>query len=300
VTPKGIVTQRRHFDWRSARWTLLLAGLTLAGLGKGAWELAVFGVERDAYFFNMIWAGYNLLFLIGALLVAWERPQRREQQRVRCELPARIQNGAPFHATTRDVSFSGCSLALEDRTSLPDAFDLVLGLGGGVRVRAELVYHEHFAQRDHVGVRFVDPSAELRRALLLGVFARSETWEKVRSGERRSRFALAAAFVGGLVGYFRESHPLQRRYPIRRVFAFPRRLGRNKRRSVWLRDLSPGGAGLLCTGSRPRIGELWRISELRWGRVVHTRRRLGLLWHVGIEEIEAPTDWIEPAWECAA
>jgi cellulose synthase (UDP-forming) len=272
----------------------------VAALAKGAWELAVFGIERDAYFFNMIWAGYNLLFLVGALLVAWERPQRREAERVRCELPARIQNGAPFHATTRDVSLSGCSLALDDRTALPYAFDLMLGVDGGVRVRAELVYHEHFAGRDHVGVRFVDPSAEVRRALLLGVFARSETWEEVRSGEWRSRFALAAAFVIGLVGYFRESRCLQRRYPTRRVFAIPRRLGRNKRRSVWLRDLSPGGAGLLCTGRRPRIGELWRISELRWGRVVHTRRRLGFLWHVGIEEIEEPIDRVEPAWERAA
>jgi hypothetical protein len=25
-------------------------------------ELATFGIERDAYFFNLIWASYNLLF----------------------------------------------------------------------------------------------------------------------------------------------------------------------------------------------------------------------------------------------
>ena len=54
----------------------------------------MFGIERDAYFFNMIWASYNLLFLVGALLVAWERPQRRADERVRCEVPARIVNGS--------------------------------------------------------------------------------------------------------------------------------------------------------------------------------------------------------------
>ena len=48
ATPKGIVKEGRRFDWRSAHWTLVLAALTVAGLVKGAWELAMFGIERDA------------------------------------------------------------------------------------------------------------------------------------------------------------------------------------------------------------------------------------------------------------
>jgi cellulose synthase (UDP-forming) len=302
ATPKGIVTQGRRFDWRSAHWTLVLAGLTLAGLAKGAWELAIFGIERDAYFFNMIWAGYNLLFLVGALLVAWERPQRRKDERVRCELAARIENGSSIHATTRDVGLTGCSLVLEERTALPYRFDLVLGLNGngGIRVRAELVFHERYERRELVGVRFIDPTEEQRQMLLLGVFARSETWEENREHESRGRFALAYAFLLGFARYFRREHHWSRRYPTRRTLAFPQRLGRNRRRRVWLRDFSPGGAGLLCTGRRPRAGELWRISELRWGRVVWARRRFGLLWHVGIEEIEEPDHPVMPAWEHAA
>jgi hypothetical protein len=84
------------------------------------------------------------------------------------------------------------------------------------------------------------------------------------------------------------------------VLALPRGLGRDRRRRVWLRDYSPGGAGVFCTGRRPRTGELWRISDLRWGRVIWSRRRLGLFWHVGIEEIEEPTHPVMPAWENAA
>jgi cellulose synthase (UDP-forming) len=262
----------------------------------------MFGIEKDAYFFNMIWAGYNLLFMVGALLVAWERPQRRADERVRCEVPARIVNGSPIHATTRDISMSGCSLVLEGgRPALPYSFDLVLGLEGtGVRLHAELVFHERIARRDLVGVRFIEPSQKAREAILLGVFAHSETWEAIRASERRSRFALAAAFLFGMIGYFRGSKHRSRRYPERRVFRFPRWLGRNRRRSVWLRDVSPGGAGLLCTGRRPRNGDLWRISHLRWGRVVYARRRFLFLWRVGLEEIEEPDGEVMPAWEHAA
>jgi len=69
---------------------------------------------------------------------------------------------------------------------------------------------------------------------------------------------------------------------------------------VWLRDASPGGAGVLCTGRQPRVGDLWRISELRWGRVVYARRRFAFFWRVGIEEIEEPRGRdVMPDWDGA-
>ena len=184
ATPKGIVYKGRRFDWRSAHWTLVLAALTLAGIAKGAWELTTFGIERDAYFFNLIWASYNLLFLIGALLVAWERPQRRVDDRVPCQLAARIENGASLHAVTRDVSLSGCSLILDERTALPYSFDLVLGMnGGGMRLRAELVFHERYERRELVGVRFVDPTPETAR----GATARRVRAQRDLGGDARGR-----------------------------------------------------------------------------------------------------------------
>src|SRR4030095_6027465 len=109
---------------------------------------------------------------------------------------------------------SGCSLVLEHgRTPLPYTFDLVLGLNGeGVRLEAELVFEERGARRDLVGVRFIDPSEKAREAILLGVFARSETWEAARANELRSRLGLAAAFISGFVRYFRPSRHVSRRY----------------------------------------------------------------------------------------
>jgi hypothetical protein len=175
----------------------------------------------------------------------------------------------------------------------------VLSLNGvGVNLAAELVFHERVNRRELVGVRFVDPSEKAREAILLGVFARSETWEAIRAEERRGRFALAAAFLTGFVRYFLPERHLSRRYPTRQVFRTPRRLGRNRGRSVWLCDASPGGAGFVCSGRRPHVGDLWRISEMRWARVVYARRRLGFWWRVGVEEVEEPRDSsVMPEWE---
>src|SRR5262249_8169540 len=133
---------------------------------------------------------------------------------------------------------------------------------------------------------------------LLEVFARSETWERLRAGERRSRLGLAAAFLSSFARYFRASRNACRRHPERRVLWLPRRVRRIGPRSVWLRDTSPGRAGLLGTGEQPSNGELWRIAELRWGRVVYARRWLMLFWRVGVEEVEAPLAAV-PKWEQA-
>ena len=302
ATPKGIVTQGRRFDWRSAKWTMLLAVITLAAICKGTWELVTFGIERDAYFFNMIWASYNLFFPArSAVHRVGDGRSARADNRVPCEIAARIENGASVHATTRDVSLSGCSLVLDQRIPLPYSLrprPRVEQRSAPARGAASPRARSTPQPRRRALRRAVGGCA--RQALLLAVFARSDVWEEARATERRGRFALAASFFVGFVNAFRGTRTSSRRYPMRRVLRFPRRVGRNRKRRVWLRDQSPGGAGLLCTGRRPRNGELWRISELRWGRVVHTRRRLLLFWRVGLEEVEEPADRVLPAWEDAA
>jgi cellulose synthase (UDP-forming) len=293
VTPKGIVTQERRFDWRSVKWTLLVAALTALAIAKGLWELHHFGIERDAYFFNLVWASYNLFFMLAALMLAWERPQRRAQERVKRELPARLElAGESIAARTLDVSLGGCALLLEAPRPLPDELECVLG--EGIRVRAALVYQERVSRRNRVGLRFLELAPQARRALLLGVIADPASWEHAHSGEVRSRLGAAASFALAVAGYFRPLRPRRRRHPRRRVHARLWLVQGGVGRSVRLRDQSPGGIGLLCTGRQPPGGALWRIwgvgGASRWGRVVHARRRLPFVWYVGIELIGEPQD----------
>lgn len=306
VTPKGIVTQKARFDWSSTRWTLLCTAITVFAIGKGLWEFHLFGIEKDAYFFNLAWASYNLLFLLAALLVAWERPQRREEDRVLRELPVQIDLGnRVVGARTRDLSLSGCSLLLDDATLLPGDLSLKMEMGDGhIARRGKLVYHERIHGRHRVGVQFLDPSPETRRELLLRVIAAPETWGRAHEAETRSHLGAAATFLAAIAGFARPFRQSRRRHPRVRRLERLRLLCGGREQNVLLCSSSPLGLGIVCSGRPAAVGAIWRISYLggsgRWGRVVYAKRRLPFIWYVGIELIEAPAESLVTEVELAA
>ena len=296
VTPKGIVTQKARFDWRSSWWTLLVAGITAFAIVKGLWEFHLFGIEKDAYFFNLAWASYNLLFMLAALMVAWERPQRRGGNRVRQALPVKIEMGGDVVAAQlQDASLSGCALRLEEAKLLPNEFRLEISAGDKpISVRGRLVYQERVRGAHRVGVQFVDPSPEVRDGLVLQLLAEPDTWASAHAQEARSQLGAAAAFLTAMGGYFRPLRQSRRRYPRARQLVRLRLRSKVGEDKVLLRNSSPLGLGVWCFGSAPGLGATWRISCLagpeRWGRVAYVRRRLPFVWSVGIELIKAPEE----------
>ena len=271
ATPKGIVTQARRFDWQSAKSTAFAAGLTAFAIVKGVYEFHHFGIERDAYFFNLAWAGYNLLFLLAALWLAWERPQRRFEERATCSLPLRIELGdGVIEARTRELGLGGCSLLLDAPRSLPDAFPVAIDVGTTLSLSARLVYQERVRGGTRLGLCFVDPSADARRALLLAVFAEARTWEGAHAREARSPLATGASFAAALLTCWRPLRPRRRRDPRRRRLSALRLRSAGATRRVLLRDASPRGLGLICLGACPRGRGPWQLSGLygsaSWGR----------------------------------
>jgi cellulose synthase (UDP-forming) len=302
VTPKGITSQSHRFDWRSARWTLVLAGLTAFAMAKGLFELAEFGVEQDAYVFNLVWSGLNLLFLLGGLMIAWERPQRREEERVSRAFPVRLHveepvasGGRPIEAWTTDVGIGGCALLLDAPVELAPTFALDLGLATPIRLRARVAYQERVAGRTRLGLAFVDRGDAENHALLLGVFADPKTWESAHRRQARSYPMAVVSFVLSLAGYLRSSRRTRRRHPRRRTFGRARWRLAGAEHGVWLRDRSPHGLGLVVGGgAAPRTDGLWRVvgrdGATRIGRTVHVRRFWFSLWRVGIAFVAEPED----------
>ena len=305
VTPKGIVTQERRFDWRSARWTAFAAGLTAFAIGKGLYEFHHFGIERDAYFFNLGWACYNLLFLLAALYLAWERPQRRVEERVACALPLRVELGdGTIEARTQEIGLGGCSFLLAAPRLLPDVLSVSLELESKLTLRARLVHQERFRGRTRVALAFVDLPPEARRALLLEAFAQARTWEGAHAREVHSPLGAGAAFVTAVLSCWRALRLRRRRHPRRRRLGLLRLLSAGAARRVLLRDVSPRGLGLVCLGARPHCAGPWQLSGLYgpscWGRVVYARQRLPGIWWIGIERMGGPQDVRAPECELAA
>ena len=299
VTPKGITSQHHRFDWGSARWTLVLAGITALAMAKGAFELAEFGVEQDAYVFNLAWSGLNLLFLLGGLMIAWERPQRREEERVRRGLPVRLhvddaagEGKTSIEAWTWDVGIGGCALRLDRPVDLPDSFELELGLDKPLRLRARLAYQERVSGRTRVGLCFVDRSEEQTHALLIGVFADPRTWHDAHGRQARSYLGAIFAFALALAGYFRSLRRTRRLHPRRRTFSRVRARMAGAERGFWLRDRSPRGLGLVVSGERPQADGFWRVAcggqPVQFGRAIYVRRWAYFFWRVGIEFVAEP------------
>ncbi|PWU12255.1 MAG: glycosyl transferase family 2 [Bdellovibrio sp.] len=169
VTPKGLVSGKRSFDLETSKLTVAAAAITLFAIIKGLGEYHYFQIEKDAYFFNLIWAGINLLTLAASVLVAWERPQRRVQERLRRRLEFEFRGGGESGDASRaDVTFKGYSKDISlsglatETTSLPGlARDLVGEITFAdcpeVRFPARVVYTERkrraWAAKDQVGLR---------------------------------------------------------------------------------------------------------------------------------------------------
>lgn len=117
VTPKGQKTDRLSFEWAAVAPQLVLFALTLIGLGGGISQSYLHPENTGIILWNGFWAGYNGLLLICAILVAFNRPQRRAHPRVSRSIPAEVAlQQSPentIHALILDLGEGGAKLVAE-------------------------------------------------------------------------------------------------------------------------------------------------------------------------------------------
>jgi cellulose synthase (UDP-forming) len=289
VTPKGLVSEKRTFDFRSTRLTLIVAAITVVAIVKGVTEFYYFGIEKDAYFFNLIWATYNLMFLGLALLVAWERPQRRAEERVKRAFPVTVRgDDLTLHCETHDLSLSGLSIQSSVFYRFPPAVDITLAGPEPLTVTARLVYHERVDRYTYrCGFRFDAPDAETQRWLIVHLFAAPATWQEVHQERTRSSVMMGWYFFAGILNTVL---PLRQR---RRTQWRERSLGRvalcvdGQWSSVLLRDVTRAGFGVLWYGREgppiraASVIEVYRGGTLVSARPVYVRKMVPFVWRIG-------------------
>ena len=285
VTPKGLVSHRRSFDWRSSAGLLAATTITLVAIGKGLWEFWYFGIEKDAYFFNLSWAAVNLIGLSAALLMAWEQPQRRAEERIRKAIPLRLEaDGYSLDGLSRDVSLTGISLETAHTDSIPSIVNLTAQTIPPFTCQAHVVYHEPLAGRARCGLAFVDLNEEHRRALVLTIFTDPATWSAAHRASVRSRLLMAGHLLTGLWRSLTPLRTRRRRSPRLTLRCLATIQAGNSTRSVLLRNRSARGIGLLAFGQPLDLNATWTLENTA-GSICYTlcygKRVAPLIWRYG-------------------
>ena len=247
VTPKGLLSEQRSFDWRSSASLAIATLITLAAIAKGLWEFWYFGIEKDAYFFNLSWASFNLLTLLVGLLMAWEKPQRRKEERILKPIPFELwTDKLCIQGTTHDASLTGLSWCGSPSDPLPPTMEIRLLDRMPVTCRVRVVYHDRRSGHGtRCGLAFLNLSEENRRLLLLNLYTDPATWRDAHTNRLRSSLLMAGHLLFGLLKHFtplrlrRRQIPRQWRLQITQV-----QIGERRHRAV-VRDQSASGLGLL-------------------------------------------------------
>jgi cellulose synthase (UDP-forming) len=298
VTPKGLVSHRRTFDWRSS-WSLVVAtAVTLAAMAKGLWEFWYFGIEKDAYFFNLSWAGINLVGLLAGLLMAWERPQRRAEERIRKSIPFRLEGqGRSFEGRTDDVSAAGCSFTTKTTAALPSDVSMTFLTDPPFTCRAQVVYHERLSQTGaRCGLRWIGMDQDTHRRMVLAIFADPATWAGAHAGRVKQSVIMAAHLLIGLVTGLAPSRRRRRRTPRHRTIRRTTIVAGAVQRPAVIRDYSARGIGLIVTGPPLPADQPWTVTHPDGSAASYTvcyRTRLApSLWRYGarpsVPAAEAP------------
>ncbi len=220
VTPKGINSDESRFDFASSRYTLIIFAITLIAVLKGLLEYFYFGIEKDAYFFNLGWASVNLLLLITPLVIAREHPRYAYQNRIRKNLPVSIRAlGFDVDGNTYDIDDTGFSMIYDNQVDIPQRVGVCLGNNPPHSILATPAFYDKDEQGNkRVGFDFIQPDRDLRKWILQHVHCDAETWTVRQKKRTQSNVLMIGAYFYGLWKSVWRPQERRRMQPRDRVF----------------------------------------------------------------------------------
>lgn len=203
VTPKGLTSQRRSFDWRSSRINIAVWCMSLIAIAKGVFEMSYFGIEKDAYFFNLAWAIFNFIFLSAGLLIAWERPQRRQAERVNVSWLGSMQVGGRMEEiSVRNLSLGGMRVVTGSTLAcnVNDAVEIsVSRLGKEITIPLKILWIKVQEGRTNLRLQTDVLDADTRESLLQAMFADPEVWRSHHEHRTTSYLMTIWAMIRGVL-----------------------------------------------------------------------------------------------------
>lgn len=200
VTPKGSMSSETSFDWFTVTPQLILASLTFAGWMLGIVRMIITPDYIGGILPNIFWASYNLVLLIGAIIVASNRPQYRSSPRIFKKIRAELSltDGSYAVGHTTNVSETGLALVLEKPVPVSDVVtlritDTEIGLNTtltGQVVRSTIDKRE----RHYIGLRLINRTDQQHQNLVRHMFTAPSTWADDWNYDRKSSKSFAKLF----------------------------------------------------------------------------------------------------------
>jgi len=185
VTPKG--ERYKDFSIKASLVLphIMLAVLLLAGIEVGLYSLGL-GGSHDSAIISLVWAFYNLVLLVTAVIAARERPQRRGNIRlareIRCDVYSSAdRTGEMIPCVTTNLSETGVSIVLPGPAELVSpvvSLDLVSSYGETTRLTGRIVRNDMDGKGNFIlGIRFIDMDHGLTRAVIRQMFSPEDSWK---------------------------------------------------------------------------------------------------------------------------
>jgi cellulose synthase (UDP-forming) len=125
VTPKGEAGGRSYYAFKVALPHLILLGFSLTALGLGIHKMLTdVNYMIPVYLVNLFWLLYNMLGIIAALIVCFEKQRVRKDERfiIQEKLLLKLENGEAVPVELIDISLRACAaqplIPLDDPDSL--------------------------------------------------------------------------------------------------------------------------------------------------------------------------------------
>jgi len=228
--------------------------------------------------------------------MAWEKPQRRREERILKPIPFELRAGNRcIRGTTHDVSLTGVSWCGAPPDPLPTTMEIRLLDRIPFTCRARVVYHDRLSRRGtRCGLAFLNLIEEDHRLLLLNLYTDPATWRDAHTHRIRSSLLMAGHLLVGLLKHFTPPRLRRRQTPRQWRLHFTQvQIGERWRRVI-VRNQSASGLGLLMFNRGIPLTTPWLAKNTN-GKVtayrpVYRTRLWGLMPRVGLQAVPSTSD----------
>ncbi|NJM19435.1 MAG: UDP-forming cellulose synthase catalytic subunit [Richelia sp. RM2_1_2] len=224
VTDKGVNVTKRSFDWKSMLGLIIVAVFVVLALVAVPYWVLLRPEDWEAVFVNTMWCVLNLILVMAALLVAYEKPQIRKEHRLQRCLPVTIFSyDQTIIGETINISETGALIALDSQPNLPDEIEIEItgDYGKQVSLTARIIRLSPISKtRNHLAINFVNLTQLQKDNLSLILYSDVKEWYSQKRKYTDRPIASLGFIATSLIRSLQDIQPVKHKQIRKEVLAF--------------------------------------------------------------------------------